>query len=156
MANAMFIQWQNPLTALTARPGGVRVGAALEKADQNLALIRDDCVASLDQLLAELLTLDSPNHPGSSEDARKETYRIANEIHGMAGVFGLPELGEAAYSLCDLVDRLATLERWHQPSVDVHLAALQLLRRPGSAEDSANLLERLRALVGQIEVISGV
>ncbi len=155
MSNAMFVQWQNPLTALTAKPGGVRVGAALGKAEQNLALIRDDCVASLDALLAELLSLCGRGGPPPSDEVRGEIYRISNEIHGIAGVFDLPELGRAAYSLCELVDRLATLGRWHQASVDVHLSALQLLRKPGSAADPANLLERLRALVAQIDVISG-
>ena len=154
MSNAMFVQWQNPLTAITARPGGVRIGAALDKAEQNLEAIRDDCVASLDGLLAELVALNGGGAPAPPDDVRREIYRIANEIHGMAGVFGLPELGQAAYSLCELVDRLATLGRWHQPSVDVHLAALQLLRKPGSPEETAKLLERLRALTGHIDIIA--
>jgi len=154
MSNAMFVQWKNPLSALVAKPGGIRVGAALEKADQNLAAIREDCLAGFDQQLAELVSLNQPGQPAPSDEARRETYRVANEMYGLAGVFGLVEFGQAAYSLCELVDRLGALGRWHQPAVDVHVAALMLLRRPDPEMDTSKLLERLSVLTEQAEQIS--
>ena len=154
MSSAIFVQWRNPLTAIVARPGGLRVGAALEKAEENLAGIRDECLTSFDEQLAALLTLNRPGQPAPPQESRRETYRIANELYGLAGVFGMEALGKAAYSLCELVDRLESLGKWHQPAVDVHVAALQLMRSHDSGMDTANLLERLHALVSQAEVIA--
>ncbi len=153
MSSAIFVQWRNPLTAQVARPGGLRIGAALEKAEENLASIRDDCVAGFDEQLAALLSLNKPGQLEPPEDARRETYRIANEIYGLAGVFGMTELGQAAYSLCELVDRLGALGRWHQPAIDVHVAALLLLRSPEPDMDASTLLEQLHTVVAQINLL---
>jgi len=153
VSSAIFVQWRNPLTAQVARPGGLRISAALEKADENLATIRDDCVASFDEQLATLVSLNKPGQPEPPEDARRETYRIANEVYGLAGVFGMVELGQAAYSLCELVDRLGVLGRWHQPAVDVHVAALLLLRSPEPDMDASTLLAQLHAVVAQIDAL---
>jgi hypothetical protein len=49
----------------------------------------------------------------------------------MGGVFGLGELGKAAYSLCELVSRFQTLERFQWQMVKVHIDGLRLLRNPG-------------------------
>ena len=46
------------------------------------------------------------------------------------GRFGLPELGHAAFSLCELLDRLKSKRTWNWPAVQVHLHGLLILADP--------------------------
>jgi hypothetical protein len=146
---ATFTTWKNPLEALIRTAGGVRVVDALRQADANLELIREPCLADLDQQLDILDRLSAESGESANDGVKLEMYQRANDIHAIAGVFGLAEMSDAAFCLCELIDRLRNQSAWSKPAVDVHLSSLRLLRHP-SKEDRAGVVEGLRRLTEKI------
>jgi len=65
----------------------------------------------------------------------------------VAGVFGLGQLGEAAFSLCELVDHLGETGAWSLEPVMVHLSTLRLFRHPDAKLDGVAVLAGLRRVV---------
>ena len=122
----------NRLANFVNTPDGIPLAEALARAEAKLEEIRPPTVERIDQVLEEL-GAKAPPSPSASEI--NAIYRAANEIAGTAGVFGLPALGRAAYSLCELVDGLRTTGTWNAAAVTVHLEGLRLLR----GEDSGAL-----------------
>ena len=147
MSAAKLIPLENRLARLIRRPGGAKVADVLKRADENLESIRADCMTALDRHLEEIGRLRAQSGRKASIEVKDAIYRLGNDIHGVAGVFGLTELGEAAFSLCELADRLRLSDRWSQAAVDVHISALRLLRHPEGAGDSARVLAGLRQVV---------
>jgi len=147
--SAIFTTWKNPLEALIKAPGGMRVGDALSKAEANLELIREPCLADVDEQL-DLLDRLSAEAGEAADDALKlEMYQRTNDIHAVAGVFGLADMSAAAFCLCELIDRLRNSGAWSKVAVDVHLSSLRLLRHPND-EDRASVVEGLRRLTEKI------
>lgn len=138
------LQRPNRLARLLAEPGGVRVSDAIHKATENLETIRSSCLETIDRCLSEIEGHHLSGGRKPSEETKDHVYRLSNEIHGLAGVFGLKQLGEAAYSLCELVDRLRASGAWRRDAVEVHVSALRLLRRPEHAPDPDAVLQGLR------------
>ncbi len=148
MTAVMRVPWENRLAKMIREPGGVKLNEAVRQADENLESVRDSCLEALDGYLAEIERLHSEGGASPSEEAKEQIYQLANDIHGVAGVFGLDDLGHAAFSLCELVDRLRAARRWTAASVEVHLAALRLLRHPGG--EHGDMLEGLRRVVARV------
>lgn len=142
----------NPLAALIDKPGGLRVSEAVAAAEANLESVRDAALERLDAILAEMDACAAavPGYAAATVDA---LYRLSNEIVGVAGVFGYPHMGEAAYSLCDLLDASRASETWRASAVGVHLRTLRLLRQQGgpAADPLAcqAILEGLRQVAQQ-------
>jgi hypothetical protein len=146
MSTVKWIPWTNRLGKLLRQPGGITAGHALRKAAENLESIRETSLSALDEYMARIETLRREAGPEASEEVKQKIYRLANDIHGVAGVFGLGQLGEAAFSLCELLDRLHEHGRWSPEAVDVHLAALRLLRHHHEEVDSAAVLAGLHRI----------
>ena len=73
-------------------------------------------------------------------------------VVGLAGSCGLDDVGKAAFSLCELVDRYGT-DRWDTMFVAVHLNAISGLRDNGGTPQSRaaildGLNDRLDDLLG--------
>lgn len=142
----------NRLTALVDRPGGLRHSEAIASAEANLEAVRGTALGRLDEILAEM---DGAAGSVSTYDlvAAETLYRLSNEIVGLAGVFGYAHMGEAAYSLCDLLDAARAAETWRGAAVTVHLRTLRLLRQQGGpAADGATcqaILDGLRQVAQQ-------
>jgi len=149
MSDATLIPWQNRLAKLIREPGGAKVAEVLKRADENLDAIRAQCLDALDRHLEEITQLRASSGPAPSAAVKDAIYQLASDIHGVAGVFGLEALGEAAFSLCELADRLRRSDRWSQDAVDVHISALRLLRHPEGAGDSAQVLRGLYQVLGR-------
>ncbi len=92
------------------------MGNTLRQADANLELIREPCLADgrsrdlLDRLSAE-------GGEAPDDEVKLELYQTTNDIHAVAGVFGLAEMSAAAFCLCELVDRLRTQAAWSKVAV---------------------------------------
>jgi hypothetical protein len=73
-------------------------------------------------------------------------YALSGEVLDIAGLFGLPELGQAALSLCELLDRLKSKKSWNWPAVQVHLHGLLILADPDKTppEGRVSVVEGLR------------
>ncbi len=145
MSAVMRVPWENRLAKMIREPGGVKVGDALAKADENLKTIQEDCMKAVDGYLTQIEALHQEAKSAPTAEVKDAIYRLADDIHGMAGVFGLGELGSAAFSLCDLIDRQREGGGWTPAAVEVHLNAFRLLRHPaGDPAARAEVLEGLR------------
>lgn len=120
----------NRLAALIHKPGGLKMSQAVAAAERNLEGVRDEALARLDEIIASL-DADAAGRTTYDADAADRMYGLANEIVGVAGVFGYGPMGDAAYSLCELLDQLRTRETWSVEGVAVHLQTLKLLRSSG-------------------------
>ena len=147
MSDTTLIPWQNRLAKLIQQPGGSKVAEVLQRADDNLETIRANCLLAVDRQLEEITRLRADAGPNPSLEVKDAVYQLASDIHGVAGVFGLEALGQAAFSLCELADRLRRSDRWSQDAIDVHIAALRLLRHPEGAVDGAQMLEGLHKVL---------
>ena len=147
--SAIFTQWKNPLDAMIRAPGGKRIEDALRQADANLDQIRAPCLADVDLQLDEMERLTNESGAATDDEIKLDIYRRANDIHAVAGVFGLADMSAAAFCLCELMDRLRTQGAWSKPAIDVHLSSMRLLRHP-SFEDRSGVVEGLRRLTEKV------
>ncbi len=140
MTAVRYIRRENALGKLIRLPGGKRISEALEQANANLASIRGAWLIEMEasfQLIQGLLGAAARPSP----EALAEAYQRSNEIGGLAGTYGLEAMGEACFSLCELLDNMIIEETWNVEAVAVHLHALHLLRSfTGDAEDNEVLL----------------
>ena len=125
MSQVKFIPWKSRLSKIMRQPGGTTVRGALKDAKRNLDMIRRECVAEIDAKLGVIQQKFGQAQTKPSDADLDELYRLSNDIVGMAGVFEMNELGEAAFSLCELIDRLKAPDQWDWPAVEVHLSALR-------------------------------
>ena len=143
MSSVMRVPWENRLSKIVRDPGGVRVVDALAQADKNLESIRGDCIAAVDEHLTEIARIHRESGDQPTVEQKTQIYQLGNDIYGMAGLFGLNQLGEAAFSLCELIDRLGQRSRWSLEAIEVHLAALRLFRTPAPGPEGAAVLQGL-------------
>jgi len=125
------IKVENRLAKLVQVPGGISLAEALERADQNLEKVKDEYLAVLDEKIARIEQLAGAAKPDPA--VVDELYGVSNDMVTVAGVFGLGELGQAAYSFCELLDRLRQTGAWSPQAVAVHVSAMKLLRHPQAA-----------------------
>ncbi len=147
MSRVKVIHRENRLGAMLVQPGGITVEHALMKAHENLESIRGSALKAVDEQIARIEAAVHEAGAAPSPDQRETIYRLANEIHGVAGVFGLGQLGEAAFSLCDLVDHLGETGGWSTQAIAVHLSALRLFRHPDETLDGQAVLAGLHQVV---------
>jgi hypothetical protein len=107
---------------------GISMKDACRLADVHIECMHDDTVALLGETLEsierKLATLDgAPN-----QQARADLHSLSCAIAGMAAMFGRPSMGDAAYSLCQLIDE--SEPGWDAPAVTVHVQAMRLLFSP--------------------------
>jgi hypothetical protein len=119
----------NRLAHFVNTADGITLAEALARADAKLEEIRPPSLERIDEILAEL-GAKAPGEPAPGEVER--VYRLANELAGTAGVFGLAGLGRAAFSLCELLDAYRGGAPWGAAAVTVHLDGLRLLRGESS------------------------
>lgn len=153
MTEAKIIPRTTRLSKLIRQPGGTTAGGAVKDARRNLETIRRECIAEIDGTLGLIQQKFGQAVERPNDADLDEFYRSSNEIVGIAGVFDLTELGEAAFSLCELLDRMRMADQWDWPAVQVHLAGLRVLRRaePGLVENQ-QVLNGLRQLTARVDV----
>lgn len=153
MTTVQFLFPENRLAKLIWRPAGVSYREAMEAAGANLEAMRDELLAALDASLARIEEIwVDPTLP-TNERLQSEMYERSNFIVGFAGHCGLTELGQAAFSLCELLDRFIAGARWSQRAILVHTDALKLLRSldvDASVEVRAAVVEGLRQVAERV------
>ncbi|HEY5412336.1 MAG TPA: hypothetical protein VIJ94_16580 [Caulobacteraceae bacterium] len=154
MTAATFIAWENRLGKMVKAPGGVKLTDALDQAGKNLDSIQDACMEAMDAQLDELERLCAEGGRQPTEEIKNRIYDVANEVLAVAGAFTLSELGQAAFCLCELVDRLRAGGKWNQAAVEVHLSAFRLLRQPGEGADRSSVIAGLKGLTDRVAVIA--
>jgi hypothetical protein len=121
---------ENRLAKVIWVPGGKTIAQALDDAQANLDEVRQESLGVLRTKLEEIQTLGRKSANAPSSEAIEGLYNLSSEVLDIAGLFGLPELGHAAFSLCELLDRLKSKKTWNWPAVQVHLHGLLILADP--------------------------
>lgn len=113
MTEARLLKIKSPLARQLHEPGGRMVRDLERQADAALETHRDDAMAMVGGtlILLEELCLEAPDGAGP------RVYELASSIVDLAGYFDTGPLFEAAYSLCDVSDRMNQAETWHWPSI---------------------------------------
>ena len=155
MKPANTFKYENRLAKSVVTKGGMSASEALSRAQEAVNEMREPTIAEIDANLAEIYGLAERLKAGNAfdEEALQKMYVCANRVVAMGGVFGLGELGQAAYSLCELVSRFQTLERFQWSMVQVHADGLRLLRNPGDhaaaiREEVLNGLRQVATSIG--------
>ena len=153
MTAATFIAWENRLAKMVKEPGGLKISDALDQAGKNLESIQASCMEAMDAQLDELERLCAEGGRRPPEAIKNRIYDVANDVLAVAGAFDLSELGQAAFCLCELVDRLRASGKWNQAAVEVHLSAFRLLRQPDGGADRSSVIAGLKGLTDRVAVI---
>jgi hypothetical protein len=128
---------------------GVSRSSAIQRAQANLVSMRDEGVAyinlNLDGLIAAFVA------PSDDKAKQAETlYEFSDAISSTAKVFGMEDLGNAAYSLCQLLSDADPERGANRGAVKAHIDGMQILRKMSGAGDveGANIiLQNLSQLV---------
>lgn len=111
---------------------------ALGRAETGLAAIRSQCLAQLDELLAEL---DAPADAGVDVRGRlKRTYDASRRIIGLGHVAGFPQIDMGALSLCDVADGILAREQVDWAPIAAHIDAMRLMRHPDLPNSAITML----------------
>jgi hypothetical protein len=126
MSTVRYLAYENKLAKLIKAPGGKTVEAAVEDAETGLRAIAAACLIDIDRMI-EILNDRAGDlvKPAGKDDP---LYTSAREIAGLAAICRRPALGQAAHSLCVLIDLSEADGRWHREAVMVHISTIQLLR----------------------------
>lgn len=153
MTSVQFLFPENRLAKLVRQPGGIGPHQALAAASANLETISDDLLAGVDEQMQHIEALGADPALAQDPALQAEMYQRSNLVAGMAGHCGRIELGQAAYTLCEVLDRFLGGAAWSAPAVLVHLDALKLLRTMGEAapeEDRKAVVQGLRQVTERI------
>ncbi len=151
MSVVRFIPQVNRLAKAMKGPGGKKVSEAVADAEAALQEIAPPSLEALDAALADIVVqLQPPGLP--SKAVRAAIYRRANEINALGGLFGLADMGRAAWSLCELIDIAEAGPPSTRAAMDAHVRSLRLLR----AGDALPEDERKAVLEGLDKVLAHV
>lgn len=123
MTDVRSTKIKSSLARKMAAPGGRTVAEAIARAEKGLESHRDEALRRAADHLDQLESVARERGEGS--DTR--TYELASAILDTAGFFETGPLFTAAFSLCELSDRMLARSEWDWPSVEVHLRAMRLI-----------------------------
>jgi len=142
----------NRLGKVVFLPGGKTIAQALDDAQAGLDEMRGESLDVLRAKLEEIQNLGAKNQSNPKLADLEALYALSSEVIDIAGLFGLPELGQAAFSLCELLDRLKSKKVWNWPAVQVHLHGLLVLADPDKTppEGRASVVDGLRQVCQRV------
>ena len=152
MNQARVFKVENRLAKVIVLPGGMTVAAALRRADERVASVREVCLASFAEKGRRLQQLAAIGRAGSDDKAVADLYTTANEVFSIAGAFGMTDLAESAYGLCDLVDSSRERGDINWAAVDVYVDGVRFLGSAAAEADSATraaIVAGLRQIAGR-------
>jgi hypothetical protein len=137
---------ENRLSKVVFLPGGKTIAEALDDAQANLDEIRLQSLDLLHGKIEAIQVLGKRAETDPSAADLQGIYTLSSEVLDIAGLFGMPELGHAALSLCELLDRLKSRQAWNWAAVQVHLHGLLILSDPDKVppEGRMDVVEGLR------------
>ena len=141
MSKARFFFPDVRLKRLLREPGRITIGEALARADGAIDGMRDACLQSIDQKIAEIGALDQDD----VSDTNGRCYTLSNEIYAEAGMIKLTELSDVAHNLCDLLSA-GGKQGASTRAIRVHVDAMRALRSPAASASS----ELRRAVLGEL------
>ena len=148
-------RFENRLSKLIKLPGGKTVQEAMDDAESNMESIRDKVLSAMDKKVLQLLDGAASVTADPNPEALTNRYNVANEIFALAGAFGKEQMGEAAYSLCELIDRSREAGKWSDPAFQAHMNALRLMRHDETEEGQEARKVVLTGLQSVIDAVTG-
>ena len=148
-------KFENRLSKLIKLPGGKTVEEATKDAEGNMDTIREKVLTAMDKKVQRLLDSAAAITIDPNPEALTDCYNVANEIFSLAGAFGKEQMGEAAYSLCELIDRSREADKWSDPAFQAHMNALRLLRHDESQEGQEARKAVLAGLNSVVDAVTG-
>ncbi len=145
----------NRLAKLLRQPGGKSVAKALRDAEAGVATLAAPCLSEIDKVLATVEHLIAEVDLHTEAALFEQLYDQTNSIIGLATAAGLPEFDRAAYSLCDVLDRMLRTRRMESAVVRVHIRAMHLLRHPDALGSQAAVRQILLGLKQVREKVIG-
>ncbi|CAN5265024.1 hypothetical protein BH10PSE1_BH10PSE1_34890 [soil metagenome] len=127
MSEVRITKIKSPLARQLHEPGGRTVRDATRMAGHELEGHREAVMATITATIDELDAVAAKAEPGTGP----RIYQLASVVIDVGGFFETGPLHEAAYSLCDVADRMIGANVWHWPSVRVHLQAMRLILAGG-------------------------
>lgn len=133
------------LSTLVGAPGGRTSDELLQRANTNLAQVQDKTLADFDAAIAAL----KKERASAALDPRA-IYTSALVVSELGGMVGYAPVGRAAHLLCSWIDLTADDAGAMRQGLDLHINAIDVLRRaaPGTSSQNA-LLEGLEALAAK-------
>jgi hypothetical protein len=149
---AQMIKPDNRLKNALSKTKGMSRTQAVKAATERLEMVRGISLAEVDRTLEEEIVFLSRDIRDVDDPRVQDLYAAANRIVAVAGIFDLTELGEASYSLCELITRLTDGDVWRREMVMVHAEAMQILRHPGAQPEAARVALKtgLRKILSQV------
>jgi hypothetical protein len=153
---AQMIKPDNRLKNALSKTKGMSRTQAVKAATERLELVRGISLAEVDRTLEEEIVFLSRDIRDVDDPRVPDLYAAANRIVAVAGIFDLTELGEASYSLCELITRLTDGGVWRREMVMVHAEAMQILREPGAQPEAARVALKggLRKILAQVAPVA--
>lgn len=152
---ARMIKPDNRLKNALSSGKGLTRNQAVAAATERLEVVRGISLEDIDRTIEEITFLS--RDVKDVEDPRvPDMYSAANRIVAIAGIFELTELGEASYSLCELITRFTDGGVWRREMVMVHAEAMTLLRHPRAQPEAARtaLKTGLRKILAQVAPVA--
>lgn len=125
-----IFKYQNRLAQAVGTRSGLTAEQAIPAAQAQVERVREPTLAQIDAALQEIYALAGALKAAPDGGPLRRMYEAANLIVATAGVFDLAELGQAAWSLCELCARFEATSRFSAGMIAVHTDGLRLLRSP--------------------------
>jgi len=122
MSNPEFIKVKYKLSEQVVKPGGMTADIANQRALRELEAQAGDARKALGASIGRMEAMCAEKT--ATVDA---VYDESSTVLDIAGLFNQRILCDAAYSLCELTDRLRTLKRHDWQAIGVHVNALRLI-----------------------------
>jgi hypothetical protein len=144
VSEARTFKVKSSLAKQLFEPGGRLVRDAERLAGEALDTHRDEAMAMIAATLDELETVCAE----AATNAGQRVYGLGAKVIDLAAFFDTGPLHDAAWSLCEVSDRMINAGIWHWPSIQVHLQAMRLILASGcrTGRTSQTLLEGLRKI----------
>ena len=122
MSNPEFIKVKYKLSEQVVKPGGMTADIANQRALRELEAQAGDARKALGASIGRMEAMCQEK--SAPVDA---VYDESSTVLDIAGLFNQRILCDAAYSLCELTDRLRTVGRHDWQAIGVHVNALRLI-----------------------------
>lgn len=129
MTVVTWIMKKSRLSKLIDAGGGTTVIAALRRAEDETRDMREEALATVEATLGRLEALTRVAPEGDKGPWMDEVYVLSSSLLDVAGPFGLEDMCSGAHSLCEMTDRQKNNGRCELAPIQVHVAALRLLRQ---------------------------
>lgn len=120
-------------------PDGVVVGEALSRAVENLESHRATALRLIDQAIDDLAD-------EGSQASHEVLARLSDSIGGLAGMFQLDALSQAAKQLGGIVRALEERGTSNPELIGLHIAALRVVRALADTDDADEILRGLNQI----------